>query len=636
MTTATQESPTISNSTDKVKLPLTMVTLQALRTARGTSDDEIHGLLDAALEETSKAEVTYVLERIMLHIGDVSRQHNMLKEIGIKSDKGGAQERVVFRSILRWWEKALPESFKRNIKVFAEYTLLENLMFYQLTTDRYNGNLQNVEILFPMPAAVHAYLASEIRANKNVNLIARHLPKFETGKSRTTKKIVNVKYDKESYVFKLPQDKAWVKVNGVVIDGESVTVKTGDVITYPRAKQSETLTKQTFINKWITDFCEVLGWSISDYKQFRKKQNTPEQKFSSGSVANMPKSDFMTLLDSLTGGQRYRVSRMLKNVAKYPELSSYYLEWETNQGEVANKIREAADSGDEETLAKLKKEFKVKGTGINTIDLLEDLFSGKFTDLEINNTYQAMIENMDLIANVFPIIDGSGSMDCTAGSNGWDSTGKVTNRDVAYAMAIAFSTRNPIDAFKNTFGWFSRNFHIVGHSKYRDTRPNRYVSNSEFVEKTDAYQVLSATNTFTENLNNLRENDPGEISSTNMGAAINYFVELVEDGKFHVEDLPNALLFITDNEDNDGMGPGEALAQANKIGWNPLAIFWGVTQLSSRMTAKFRGIPNCLLVSGFNESVLSQILRGIKTGSVNPEDEIWSIAEDKRYSVIKR
>ena len=632
--TATKAT-TANTSTDRPKLPNTLVALQALRTAHGKSDAEIKTLLDSALKETSAAEVTYVLERLMLHIGDVSRQHNILKEMGIKSDKGGAQERAIFRSILRWWEKALPESFKRNIKVFAEYTLLENLMFYQLTTDRRTGALKGKEILFPMPSEVHAYLANEIRANRNTNLIARHLPKFETGKSRTTKKVARVKEGKTEYTWTLPKGKAWVKINGERVDGEKVVLKEGDVITYPRDKKAETLARQTFINGWIKDFCAVIGWTISDYKSFRKGQNTPEQKFSNGSVKDMPKSDFMKMLDGLTGGQRYRVSRMLKNTTKYPTLSGYYLEWETAQEKVADKIREAVDSGDKEAVAKLKKDFKVKATGKNTIDLLKDLFEGNFTDMEINNTYQAMIEKMDLIANVFPIIDGSGSMDAEAGSGSWyRSNGKISNRDVAYAMAIAFSTRNPVDAFKNTFGWFSNNFHIVGRSKFRDNRPNRFVDNTEFIEKTDTYEVISAKNTFTKNLANIKANDPRDIASTNMGAAINYFVKLVEDGKFHVEDLPNALLFITDNEHNSGMSPKDALAIANKIGWNPLAVFWGITEINSHMMKEFKNTPNCLLVGGFNESVLSQVLRGIKSGSVDPEDEIWSIAESKRYSVI--
>jgi len=635
--TATKTAKTTTTvATGRPRLPKTLTTLQGLRTAHGKSDAEIHTMLDAALAETSAAEVTYVLERLMLHIGDVSRQHNMLKEMGIKSAKGGSQERMIFRSILRWWEKALPESFARNLKVFAEYTLLENLMFYQITTDRRTGRLLGKEILFPMPDKVHEFLASEIRKGKNTNLIARHLPKFETGKNRTTRKIAKCKEGKTEYNWTLPEGKAWVKVNGVRVDGQKVTLKDGDVITYPREKSKEAIARQTFINGWIKDFCKVMGWSVADYKKFRTNQNTPEQKFSSGTIKDMPKSDFMKMLDGLTGGQRYRVSRMLKNTAKWPNLSEWMNEWETSQEKIADKLREAAATGDKAATEKLMKEYKVKATGKNTIDLLKDMFEGNFSKTEINNTYQAMIEKMDLIANVFPIVDGSGSMDREAGGGGWyRSNGKISNRDVAYAMAIAFSTRNPVEAFRNTFGWFSNNFRIMGHSKYKDNRPNRFLAKDEFMEKTDTYEIISARNTFTENFENISKNDPQDVASTNIGAAINYFVKLVKDGKFTVEDLPQALLFITDNEHNTGTHPKDALAVANEIGWNPLVVFWGIIEVPRSMMEAYRNTPNCLLVGGFNESVLSQVLRGIKSGSVDPEDEIWAIAEDKRYSVIE-
>ena len=624
---------------NKPALPKTLEVLQALRTSKGSSDLSIHNMLDEALTETSEKNVIYVLERILLHIGDVSREHNILKELGIKSDKGGSQEREIFRSILRWWEKALPESFEKYIKVFAEYTVLENLMYYNITTDRYSGKILGKEVLFPMPNKVHEFLASEIRKGKNTNLIARHLPKYSTGKTRTAKKIAKVRGEnKTSYEWTLPKGKAWTKINGILVDAgvTKVTLKEGDVITYPRDVQQQVLEKRKFLNDWIKDFCKVIGWSISDYKAFRKTQNTPEQKFSSGTVRDMPKSDFMKMLDGLTGGQRYRVSRSMKNTTKWPLKSQWYNEWELAQEKVADQLRVAAETGNTEETKKLMKQFKVKSTGKNTIDLLSDMFSNKFSETEINNTYQSMIEKMDIVANVFPIVDGSASMDCPAGTTNWygGNGGKVSNRHVAYAMAIAFSTRNPIKEFRNCFGYFSSNFHIVGKSSFKDNRPNRFLSKEEFTEKVDPYQVISPGNTFTENFKRMTKADPGEVSSTNISSSIEYFMDLVESGKYHVEDLPQALLFITDNENNTGQSPKAALAKANTIGWNPLVIFWGIVKVPERMLREYRNIPNCLLVGGFNESVLSQVLRGIKTGSINPEDEIWSLVENKRYSVI--
>jgi hypothetical protein len=256
------------------------------------------------------------------------------------------------------------------------------------------------------------------------------------------------------------------------------------------------------------------------------------------------------------------------------------------------------------------------------------MFKGDLNETQINNTYQSLIEKMDLVANVFPVIDGSGSMDSPCNVPG------ITRREIAYAMAIAFSTRNPVDAFRNTYGWFSANFHIVGHSKYKDTRPNKFIAADEYIQKGDAKPVISAGYTFTENYKRMLQSDPQDVSSTNMGIVIDTFIKLVEKGTFHVEELPQAILFITDNEHNTGDSPSKVLRRAYAIGWHPLVIFWGITGINSIMMEEFKNTPNCLLIGGFSEGVLSQILRGIKGGSINPEDELWSIYEDKRYSVL--
>jgi hypothetical protein len=203
--------------------------------------------------------------------------------------------------------------------------------------------------------------------------------------------------------------------------------------------------------------------------------------------------------------------------------------------------------------------------------------------------------------------------------------------DVAATLLIAFSTRNPVVEFRNTYGWFSGDFQICGTSKFVDNRPNPYVASKPFTKETKEYQVLSETKSFSENFNAISKANPGTVASTNMFAVIDYFVQLVKDGKFTVESLPNALLYITDLEHNTGKSPMEAYLHAANIGWYPLQIFWGLKRNSMDT---FKNVPNSLWTNGFSESVLSGILRGIRSGSVNPEDELWSIYDDPRLSLI--
>lgn len=631
-------------TSDRVALPKTLFTLQFLRTAKNASDKDIYKALDEALAECKKNDSVLVLERLMLHVGDISRQHNILKEFGIISKTGGAQERKIFRSCMRFWEAKLPESFKKNLRIFVEFTLYENLMYYQNTTDRKSGKVLGTEILFPMPNEVHQFLANQIRKGKDLNLIAKHLPKYATGKQRITKKIVKAlkggKGELTLNKIKLSNKVAWVKVNGEVVTDPKMTVKVGDIITYPRKKQVVTIDKQEFINKWIFDFIKVMGWDMKQYREFRSTQNTPEQKFSSKTALEMPDSDFNRLLDILTAGQRFRVAKMLvykdksdqlQPKPKWGKLGQLYINWEKNQEKVADQLRAAAASGDTTKKEELMKEFKVKATGIQTIDLLAEIFKGGMNDMQINNTYQKMIESMDLIANVFPILDGSGSMDSGITHKGVH----ITYRQIVYSMCIAFSTRNPVEDFKNTFGWFSARFYIAGRSKFANESPNRFVDPKPFTKQVSDHQVLSAGKTFTQNLEALRRSDPGDVSSTNMFSSIEYFVKLVQDQKMHVEDLPVALLYLTDNENNSGKSPSEAVTLANSIGWRPLLIFWGIQGMSDPTKRQLKGIPNTLFVGGFNESVLSQILRGIKSGTINPEQELWSLYEDKRYSILQ-
>lgn len=171
-------------------------------------------------------------------------------------------------------------------------------------------------------------------------------------------------------------------------------------------------------------------------------------------------------------------------------------------------------------------------------------------------------------------------------------------------------------------------------TKFVDERPNLYLQKAAFAKQVKEHEVLSPLKTFTENFRALKQANPGEVSSTNIFASIEYFVKLVKDGKCHVEDLPQALLYLTDNENNTGLAPKEAVQLANSIGWQPLLVFWGISNMPSDMMSQIKNVPNVLAVSGFTEGALSQILRGIKSGSINIETELWSIYEDKRYSVL--
>lgn len=615
-----------------MRLQKTLVGLQTLRTAQG-DESKIYAALSSMKLELEKNNLISMLERLMIHIGDISRQHNILKQMGIKSDKGGSQERETFRAIVRWWKENLTESFIDNLPYIVEFTVYENIMYYQNTTDRNKGTLKKTEVnIFD---EVIDFLVDKIRSQRDIELIAKHLPKYSTGNYRTTRKVVKSKNGKP-FMWRKPDSSSWFTLNGVYYNtSEKVQVKDGDVLVYQRKKQEFTIKKQAVLNKWIHSLCNKLDWTIADYIEFRKKQNTAEQLMSSKSVLGLTKDQFIKFIERIPARARLRVAQqitvktgnIIKPVDKWESLGKWYLEWLDVQTKIA---QEARDEFNEGKTPKAAKKLKIKSTGMQTIDIMNMMYDQSKSEDEINNLHQSLIEKMDLVASVFPIIDGSGSM-----HGFWSKKyGNLDNFDIACTLAITFSTRNPNEKFRDTLGWFSDNFKIIGESMYKNNNPNRFVKDKSLIENT-RFKILSSSYTFSQNQKNLSRANPGEVARTNMGSVIESFVDLVKKGHCTTEDLPEALLFITDGENNTGMTPAQAQQLALENGWNPLFIVWCLDSIPYTIQdIVHKKLNNFLVTSGFSESVLSQVLRGIKTGSIDPETELWSIYEDQRYSMI--
>jgi hypothetical protein len=62
---------------------------------------------------------------------------------------------------------------------------------------------------------------------------------------------------------------------------------------------------------------------------------------------------------------------------------------------------------------------------------------------------------------------------------------------------------------------------------------------------------------------------------------------------------------------------------ANKAGWYPLCIFWGIRSVAH--LDQYSDVDNILIIRGFSEGVLTQILGAIRRGSVSQEDQLWAV-----------
>lgn len=641
MATTATAKPVKTKQLDRESIQLkdTLLAIQLARTGKNLSDASLHPKLDAALKECKAQQkgTELVLMRALLHIMDVSRQHNILRRLGIKSDKGGAQERANGRSILRWMAKKMPKVFYDNLEIWVEFTNYGNLWYNQIRTERYGsaGRAKSNETQSFDVNKVAAFVAQQIRKGQDLELIAKFLPAYKTGKNRRRKVTITKDQDWNT------KDRVNPKVNGQPVSG-TVTVKLGDIITYSRPIGKDALARIARDKQIINAVRGAMDWTTVQYKEFRKKQNTAEQKFSSGEVADLTREEFYQLLDKLPSGQQYRVARMIVNkdrfghltpVDKWGSLGEWYIQWQQRQSDAAQEIRDAKASGDVVAQKAAEKKLKVKATGLQTIDLLAEMLSDKTSGQEIDNLYEALMKKMDFDVPVFPILDGSGSMRSSiAGYNPGlpPSYRGITMFDIAATMGVVFATNNPEPSLQCTFGWFSSDFKPVNHAvegfSYGWTQSRRTTTATK-------QQVLRIKDSFSQNLARMRQSN-GPVSNTNAGAAVEYFVKLVQKGQLHVEQLPRVLLFITDSEWNTGMSPSEFVARAMDIGWMPLFIGWSL-QSGRTLFPNSDNVGNILNIGGFSEGVLTQIVRGIKNGSVHPQDELWALYDDPRYSVLK-
>ena len=647
MTAAYEDVKHTAEEIEALKIPKIFRVLGYFRLTTVPTPQESYKVLDEGFAEAERLNLVPRFFRMLLHIGDVSRQHNLLKNMGILSEAGGSQQRAGFRRILGWMDKNHKDILYANLNIWAEFTVLSNLWYYELRTDRTEGTLISAENnMLKRKAAVYAYIKSII-VSHNHSLIARQLPKYTTGKLRK-KKVVIKKLNKEStdpIMYTVPEKfgLAKVKLNGTLVTEQTFEVKEGDVVTMPRKITEAALLRRSIVNGWIQGLCKYMGWSIDDYKKFRQNQKTMEQAFSSKAILGYSALELDTFFDQLTSGQRSKMYNML--VYKSPEteklaakegqwksVAEAYILWESKSEKIAQDLRDAFVAGDKAAQTRLKKSFKVKSVGVKSIDLLKEVLDGKKAANVINNSYQAFVEKTPLDVAVFPVLDGSGSMGSRI--NG------ISLFDIACTMGIFFSTRNPVPEFRDTYGWFSSNFAIRGVSRYANTAPNRYMRNDDKYIKNSAYKVLDASKPFTENVQSIRQDNPGSISSTNMGSTIEYFVKLVVEGKSNAEDLPQVILMISDGEYNQGKSPSQAVKYAQEtIGWNPLLILWQIRETgwgtSTDRQKKDMKDAGGLYITGFDEGVLNQIFEGINHGSINPYTEFFSLTDHKRYSVLK-
>lgn len=643
---------------ESLKLNATLVAIQQGKISKTISDSQYHPLLNGAKAELHKVQAdlqAYAFEvflRNLFFILAIQRQHNIWKEENVKVESEvGGQMRQAGRSIVRWlwanmqeWLLTRKEGYLYNLNLIVEYANYDAILHNQIRTTK--GSKKSPAIVtsketMNIPLNIVAELiAQNIRKGVHMSLIARWLPKVQSGKNRYTKLVVGKTFKGKQFD---PKGKVWCKLNGEKI--YAITpVKEGDIISYPRAITSAAKERIKKDQELVHAVCEIMDWDKTQYTKFRHQymQETPEHKFASGSITNFAKDQFVKWVGSLSSGQQHVVSTHLcymdssKKLVANPngkwyntELPKWYLEaFVAAEEKKAQVVREAMAKGDNEKAKAVATTMKTKTAGTQTIDLFTDLIQQRKSPQEIDTIYTALTSKMDMSVPVYCCIDGSGSM---TGARLEINGTMVSPLDAAIVIALTFMLTNPVLELGQSCMWYGSEGTFTGVTRYRNTAPNPYTTNKQVI--TDADKIVDRTKGFAANFASLKAANPGHVSSTNPGKVVESFLDLVKRGQMHIENLPKVLVFVTDDEGNSGMSPAQFIALANKASWFPLFVFWGLT--GTHALEQYKNSPNVLVERGFSENTLSSVLQFIRKGTVNMFDSLFAIAENPAFSLIK-
>lgn len=403
---------------------------------------------------------------LLFSIGDItSRQHNIFK--GIKRDNGGNANREAFYTILLWMKREIPEQFEKflNAGVFNEYTCFDMLFRSRVKTS-------GTKVV-----AVYDIFADK----KYCEMLCNYVYAIINGNNDFNKFLV-------AKFLTIPR----------------LSVRKGH-------KQMLPATKTVMLNKvnFLIKLSELMGWefrgngyySFKGYREWRKEYNKDLESviFSSGSIFDMSKDQFLNWFDKLPAQARFRVknrilySKNADETFKYPALQSWYKEWETyklnkqaEQRVLEEKVRQGqASIEDKEKLEKVKKEAKVNVGAVNFEELYKEICMGRVDALKL----EAFMNKVNLPYNSLVIIDDSGSM-----------SGAPFN--FASFIAAVCLCKNPDDDARNLIGFFNTysHWHSFIDSTSRPTA-NRLLRSE--VAKVKSEPLVDPTKSFIKNFSRI-------------------------------------------------------------------------------------------------------------------------------------
>jgi hypothetical protein len=209
------------------------------------------------------------------------------------------------------------------------------------------------------------------------------------------------------------------------------------------------------------------------------------------------------------------------------------------------------------------------------------------------------LENFMGDANVFPMIDVSGSMTCPAGRNG-----SVSCMDVAVSLGLYCADKNT-GKFKDSFLTFS-----------------------------ESPQILNLRGNVIEKMSQVRRSDWG--MNTDLIKAFREMLKMAKNGNVPQEEMPEMLLIMSDMQFDscarfDDSAMQSIRRQYEEAGYSmPQIVFWNINS-ADNAPAKYdtRGVA---LVSGFSPAIMGSVL-GADPDQFTPEAMMRKAVCIERYDI---
>lgn len=251
---------------------------------------------------------------------------------------------------------------------------------------------------------------------------------------------------------------------------------------------------------------------------------------------------------------------------------------------------------------------KVNAAAVYPYDVLKGMISGyglAKTKSELNHIKAQWdaLPNYVGDANILPLVDVSGSMTCKAG--GYQSKSDVTCLDVAVSLGLYLADKNT-GKFKDTFLTFSSSPQLL-HLKGNIVQKIEQMTHSKWA------------------------------MSTNIEAAFNLILKTAIDGNVPPEEMPSAVLIMSDMQFNACVRQDHTAMQMieqkfKNVGYEvPQVVFWN-------LNSQYDNVPvthdqsGAALVSGFSPAILLSVL-STDFNKFSPENVMLETIMNPRYDI---